>query len=69
MKLGPDVYHLNTFNIPKHEGVNEWAGGWRSQKATRKCHEIKKISSFASSITNSDNTKGKGTFLLPSMTI
>ena len=20
------MYHLNTFNIPKHEGVNEWTG-------------------------------------------
>ena len=25
MKLGPDMYHLNTFNIPKHVGVNKWA--------------------------------------------
>ena len=25
MKFGPDMYHLNTFNIPKHEGVNESA--------------------------------------------
>ena len=22
----PKYVHLNTFNIPKHEGVNEWAG-------------------------------------------
>ena len=27
MKLGPDMYHLNTFDIPKHEGVNKWVGG------------------------------------------
>ena len=26
-KLGPDMYHLNTFNLPKHERVNEWPGG------------------------------------------
>ena len=26
-KLGQDMYHLNTFNVPKHEGVNKWAGG------------------------------------------
>ena len=33
MKLGPDMYHLNTFNIPKHEGVNKWAGeGGASKK-------------------------------------
>ena len=24
MKLGPDMYHLNAFNIPKDEGVNKW---------------------------------------------
>ena len=27
MKLGPDMYHVKTFNIPKHEGVNKWADG------------------------------------------
>ena len=36
MKLGPDMYHLNTFNIPKHEGVNEWAGGGGEGGATKK---------------------------------
>ena len=65
MKLGPNVYHLNTFNIPKDEGVNERAvggGGGGIQKATRKCHEVKRISKFASSKTNSDDAKEKGTF-------
>ena len=57
MKLGPDMYHLNTFNIPKYEGVNKWAGGGRNQKTTRKYHEIKRISIFTSSKTNSDNAK------------
>ena len=33
MKLGPDMYHLNTFNIPKHEGVNEWAIGGATKEA------------------------------------
>ena len=29
MKLAPDMYHLNAFNIPKDEGVNKWEGeGW-----------------------------------------
>ena len=34
MKLGPDMYHLNIFNIPKHEGVNkrEDGGGEASKK-------------------------------------
>ena len=62
MKLGPGVYHLNTFNIPKHEGVNEWASGGHNQKTTRKCNEIKRILTFASSKTNSDNAKEKGIF-------
>ena len=44
MKLGPGMYHLNTFNIPKHEGTNKWAGGGRIQKTTRKYHEILKES-------------------------
>ena len=32
MKLGPDMNQLNTFNIPKHEGVNKWVGGGASKK-------------------------------------
>ena len=57
MKLGPDMYHLNTFDIPKHEGVNKWAaeGVGCIQKTTKKCHEIKRISIIASSKTNSNN--------------
>ena len=35
MKLGPDMYHLNTFNISKNESANEWAGG-REWGATKK---------------------------------
>ena len=66
MKLDPDLCHLNTFNIAKHEGVNASTGGGRNQK-NRKCHEIKKISTFASSKTNSDN--GKEIFSLPYITI
>ena len=58
MKLDPDMYHLNTFNIPKHVCVSEWAGGGCNQKITRKCHEIKRIPTFASSKTNLDNAKG-----------
>ena len=36
MKLVPDMHHLNTFNIPKNKGVNEWVGGG----ATKKTPEI-----------------------------
>ena len=59
------MYHLNTFNIPKNEGVNNWAsggGGGHVQKTTRKCHEIKRISCFASSKNKSDNAKMKEIF-------
>ena len=69
MKLGPDMYQLNTFNIPKHDGVNEWTSGGRNQRTTTKCQEIKRISTFASSKTNADNAKEKGIFSLPSITI
>ena len=60
MKLGPYLYHLNTFNIANNEGVNEWAGwggggGLRNQKTTRKCHEIKRMSTLASSKTILEN--------------
>ena len=33
MKLGPDMYYLNTFNISKHEGVSESAGGGATKKS------------------------------------
>ena len=69
MKLGPDMYHLNTFNIPKYDGANKWAGGRQNQKITRKYHEIKRISTFALSKTNSDNAEEKRIFSLPSITI
>ena len=32
MKLGPYLYHLNTFNIPNNAGVNEWAVGGATKK-------------------------------------
>ena len=28
MKLGPDIYHLNTFRIPKHEDMKVSINGW-----------------------------------------
>ena len=46
MKLDPYFYHLNTFNIPNNDGVNELVGGERNQKTTRKYHEIKRISTL-----------------------
>ena len=66
MKLGPDMYYLNTFNIGKQEGVIEWVGGRHNQKTTRKCHKMKRISTFASSETNLDNAGFSTTPLLGS---
>ena len=43
MKLGSDMYHLKTFHIPKHEGVNKLMGLECNQKTTRNPLEIKKI--------------------------
>ena len=69
MKLGPYLYHLYTFNIPNNEGVNEWVGGGRNQKPTRKCHEIKRISTITSSKTSLENAKEMEISSLPSITI
>ena len=32
MKLGPYLYHLNTFNIANNGGVNKWTGGGATKK-------------------------------------
>ena len=69
MKLGPYLYHLNTFNIPNNDGVNECVGGGRNQKTTRKCHEIKRISTLASSKTSLENAKEMEIFSMPSIII
>ena len=72
MKLGPDMYNLNTFNIPKHEVFNKCVcvcvcvcvcgEGGASKKPPEKCQEIKRILAFTSSKTNSDNAKEKEIF-------
>ena len=69
MKLGPCLYHLNTFNIPNNEGVNEWVGGGCNRKNTRKCHEIKRILILTSAKTSSENAKEMEIFSLSSITI
>ena len=53
------MYHLKTI---KHEGVNKCADMEPIHKNTRKYHEIKRISTFVSSKTNSDNAKEKQIF-------
>ena len=45
-------------------------GGWEgNQKTTRKCHEIKRISTLTPSKTILENAKEKEIFSLPSITI
>ena len=69
MKLGPYLYHLNTFNIPNNEAVNEWVGRGCNQKTTRKCDEIKRISTLTSSKTSLENAKEIEIFSMPPITI
>ena len=68
MKLGP-YSNLNTFTIPNNDGVNEWTGGGATKKTTRKCHEIKRISTLTSSKPILENAKETEIFSLPSITI
>ena len=71
MKLDPYLYHLNTFNIQNNDSDNEWVGGGGvcNQKTTRKCHEIKGISTLTSSKTSLENAKEMEIFSMPSITI
>ena len=69
MKQDQYLYHLNTFNIPNNDGVNEWVGGGCNQKSTRKCHEIKRISTLTSSKTSLENSKEMEIFSMSSITI
>ena len=40
MKLGPDMYHLNTFHTHRNEGGSELTRGRGIQKTIKKCHKI-----------------------------
>ena len=41
MKLGPDMYPLNTFNKPKHESVNKWAGESATKKPLKNAMKLR----------------------------
>ena len=41
MKLVPDMHHLNTFNIPKNKGVNEWVGGGATKKTPENAMKLR----------------------------
>ena len=46
IKLGPDMYHLNTFPLPRNEGVNRWAGEGACKKTKKTCHKNNKTSTL-----------------------
>ena len=41
MKLIPDIRHLNTFNMPKNKGVNEWVGGGATKKTSENATKLR----------------------------
>ena len=43
MKLDPYLYHLNTFNIPNNDGVNEWVGGGAAKKPLENAKKLREI--------------------------
>ena len=56
----PSEYLSNT----KNEGVNEWVGGRRIQKTTKKRHKINKILTSTSPNNSLQNAMKVGTFLM-----
>ena len=62
MKPRSDMYLLNIFHIPENEGVNEWVGGKRIQKTTKKGHKINKISTLTSPSNSLQNAMKSGYF-------
>ena len=69
MKLGPDMYHLNTFHLQQNEGSSEWVGGRCIQRTIKKCHEINKVSTLTSHKNSLQNTMKVEFFFLRSLTI
>ena len=41
MKLIPGMHHLNTFNMPKNKGVNEWVGGGATKKTSENATKLR----------------------------
>ena len=35
------MHHLNTFNIPKNKGVNEWVGGGVTKKTPENAMKLR----------------------------
>ena len=41
MKLVSDMHHLNTFNITKNKGDNEWVGGGATKKTPENAMKLR----------------------------
>ena len=41
MKPGPDMYHMNTFNKLKHEGVSKWTGSGATKKTPKNAMKLR----------------------------
>ena len=48
MKLGPYLYHLNTFNIPNNEDVNEWVGRSGNKETLENAMKLRESRKFCS---------------------
>ena len=40
MKLGPDIYHLNTFHLPKNEGGDQRPAGGAHKKPLKNATKL-----------------------------
>ena len=69
MKLGPHMYHLNTFLSDRNEDGSEWAAGWGIQKTVQKCYEINIISALTRPNNSLKNAMNLGFSLLSSSSI
>ena len=69
MNFRPEIYLLNTFQIPKNKGVNEWVGWRRIQETTKKWHKINEISTLSLLNNSLQNATKVGMFLLSFKTI
>ena len=69
MKLGPEMYHVNTFHLDQNEGGSELAAGRGIQNTIKRCHEINKISALTRPTNSLKKAMNVGIFLMSSLTI
>ena len=58
------MYHLNTFPLPRNEGVNWWEGGSACKKLKKSCHKNNKISTLTWLNNSLENAMKVGIFLM-----